>query len=240
MWTRETHKAIFLLATCSLAWTGTTLAQEFRASTNDSRFIAHFQDDPIDVEGKTLAAIDVWFYGRKPSSKKTETVLRHLLKASIALYSKKDILAFAWFKRGDEDVMIALRDGSTSLIYLAKDKKVMTWREHAGKPILTWKGNNYRVEYEEHGKPSATITVVFETKPSRARMYKVLVRELQRGIQKQKRKRVSFAYAKLGNWDDPASVEPLVDKRGEHISVKYDPKTGKIEGGGKVWATIGP
>lgn len=102
---------------------------DFRTSVKNTRFIAHYQDSPA---GDDLAILEVLVYGKKLSSAQAERILRHNLKAALALYKDKDVLATVWHVTDEDERMIPLKDGSTSLIYIAKEKKTKTWKKHTG------------------------------------------------------------------------------------------------------------
>lgn len=223
---------------------------EFCTSVKNTRFIAHYQDSPT---GDGLAILNVLVYGNKPSSALAETILRYNLKAALALYKDKDVLATAWHVKGDDERMILLEDGSSNLIYIAKEKKTKTWKEHKGTKtdISTNKQKGYFVEYEERdilvpprGRKFATLDVVFQKRPSRGKAYSILVAELTKAVAKQKTKWGTTAYAYVGKREDPAGRSQIRDKErrdGGFTVVEYDPANGKITGGdGRELGRINP
>ncbi|HUU97898.1 MAG TPA: hypothetical protein VM487_19350 [Phycisphaerae bacterium] len=223
---------------------------EFRASVKNTRFIAHYEDSPA---GDDLAILSVLVYGKKPGSAQAERILRYNLKAALALYKDKDVLATAWHVKGHDERMILLEDGSNHLIYIAKEKKTKTWKEHEGTKtdVSTNKEKGYFVEYEERdilvaprGRKSAKLNVVFQEQPSRGKAYSILVAELKKAVAKQKKKWRTTAYACVGKREDPASRNQIRDKErrdGGYIVVEYDPANGKITGAdGKDLGRIKP
>lgn len=128
---RSWKVSIPVLASAGLLFAGWALAQpqEYRVLTGRARFIAHYQDEPSDIEGKTLTSLDVTFYGAEPSPQKAEKVLQHLLKGAIELYSKKDILVTGFYDSGSGTRIVSLKEGSKHLYYSSKDRKTRRWEE---------------------------------------------------------------------------------------------------------------
>lgn len=223
---------------------------EFRTSVTDTRFIVHYQDAP---GGDRLTTLNVFVYGKKPSSTRAEKVLRYNLKAALALYKGKDVLATAWHVKDGDEHMIPLKDGSNHLIYIAKEKKTKTWKEHNGTKtdVSTSKQKGYFVEYVERdilvppkGRKFASLDVVFEKQPSRKKAYRILVAEIKKAVAKQEKKWGTTSYAYVGKRQDPASRVQIRDteKQGRgYIFVEYDPASGKITGSdGKELGRIDP
>lgn len=223
---------------------------EFCTSVTKTRFIAHYEDSPA---GGELASLDVLVYGKKPTSATAEIILRHNLKAALALYRGKDVLATAWHVKGDDERKIPLRDGSTNLVYIAKENKIKTFKEYDGTKtrVSVNRSSAYFVEYEEHdilvppkGRKFASVDVVFQKEPAREQIYRILVAELRKAVAKQKTKWRTTAAPYLGNRDDPAGRVQIRDNKrrdGGYIIVEYDPATGRVTGGdGKDLGRINP
>ena len=229
---------------------GAPQRDEFCTSVTNTRFIVHYEDS---LGGDNPAILHVFVYGKKPTSATTEIILRHNLKAALALYKGKDVLATAWHVKGDDERMIPLKDGSTNLVYIAKDNTTKTFKEYDGTKtrVSTNRANAYFVEYEEHdilvpprGRKFASVDVVFQKEPSREKIYRILVAEMRKAVTKQKTKWPTTAAPFLGTRDDPASRVQIRDKQrrdGGYIIVEYDPATGRITGGdGKDLGLINP
>ena len=239
-----------LVAVLGLSTQNVGIDDGFRTSVKNTRFIAHYEDSPT---GDDLAILNVFVYGKKASSAQAETILRYNLKAALALYKDKDVLATAWHVKGDDERRILLKDGSDCLIYIAKERKTKTWKEHKGTKtdVSTNEQEGYFVEYEERdilvpprGHKFATLEVVFQKQPSRGKAYSILVAELKKAVAKQKTKWRTWAYAYVGKREDPASRNQIRDKErqdGGYIIVEYDPASGKITGGdGKDLGRVKP
>ena len=223
-----------------------SIEDEFRTSVKNTRFIAQYEESPT----LDLAILNVLIYGQKPSSVMAETILRHNLKAALALYKDKNIFATAWHVQGDDESAIPLADGSSHLIYVAKEKIIKTWKEYEGikTDVSTNKQEGYFVEYEERdilvpprGRKFATINVVFQKgsrwgsrSSSRGKAYSILVAELKKAVAKQETKWSTTAYAYVGKREDTADRRQIRDRErqdGGYIIVEYDPTNGKITGG---------
>lgn len=112
-------------------------AQEFRTSTRGARFIAEFTKNPHPSMANSPATLNVLFYGPKPSPAQIKRVLRSCLDAAVAMDSSHDILATGF--DGDDETEPTLSmsrkykySGGVPdrLIYLSKDRKVLTWKEY--------------------------------------------------------------------------------------------------------------
>lgn len=129
------HSVTLLLVLVGVLSLEASFAKDAKIPLRGTRFISYYQGP---VARGFPATLTVVFYRAKPAADQAENVLRYALGACFVLDAKTDILATAYYTRTaretDEEV-VPLRDGFGHLLYSAKARKILTWKEYlATKP----------------------------------------------------------------------------------------------------------
>jgi hypothetical protein len=197
------------------------------ASENVKRlFDVTLQD--VKGGGRTL---DVGFYGKLPPPNVVDEILRGSLEHAILLDPRVDILATGFI---GEDTLNS-NQYSGSLVYKAREKKIVTLEEYRGVKTTGTSTNNYFVEIQEEktyaGKPWLSVTILFSKQPSQSVAYDAIITEVQklvvRGMD------VSL-YVSVGNQKVKTSWKQMRDKDGAYVFAEYDSMSKKLLRKGKL------
>jgi len=126
-------KTIFLAAALAVIVTTVVLgADSVNVNLKGVRYIVtyteSYHDNPV--------AMDITFYGTRPSGYRAEQILAANMTSSAALMPDQDILGTAWFSSAGDtgDIKtLPFKDGVFHLAYSAEEKRLLSWAEYQKK-----------------------------------------------------------------------------------------------------------
>jgi len=173
--------------------------------------------------------LNVGFYGKLPSPNVVDKIIRESLEHAILIDPTLDILATGFL--GND--ALTSNQHSGSLIYKAKEKKIVTLDEYRGIKTTSLEAKNYFAEVREEKtlagirpeKRWLSVTIVFPKQPTRDAAYDAIVTETQklaaRGMD------VSV-YVSVGDQKIKTSWKQMKDTDGAYVFAEYDVTSRKL------------
>lgn len=221
-----TASLALLVACCCFPSNTKTTSGSDSASTTESS-----TDYSVEVKPTAeLTLVNVTF--RNPMSQDAAArIVRKAIEDAVAKDGSKDILAMAFDT--DDNALSDLKYGGP-LIYVAKDRKIMTMAEHDGTKTTVTDTGRYFLKLEENKtlpgiKPERkwlTCSIVFAAKPSADEFKSAAFAE----IDKLKVRGLDIsAYAYVGDKSDPASWQQVRAPNGKYMVVEYKKDSGSVK-----------
>lgn len=187
-----------------------------------------------DVPGGSLVCA-VAFFGEPPSPSTVDKIVRSALESAVLVDPSRDIVAMGFI--GNEAMKGTHYSGT--LIYQAKDKRIVTMDEHRG---VKKSGNDtgaYFLETREERtlegiKPERhwlTLTLVYPKAPTVQDAYDAAILEAEKAATSGKDINV---YVSVGDKDKPTSWRQLRDSDGGYVKVEYETSSKAIKRRSKV------
>jgi hypothetical protein len=187
-----------------------------------------------DVQGGGRV-LNVSFYGKLPRPDVVDKIVRESLEHAILIDPTVDILATGFL--GDDTLNSNQYSGS--LVYSARQKKVMTFDEYRGVKANTLSTSSYFVEILEEKtlpgiKPEKkwlSVTIVFPKQPPRNAAYDAIFVETQKLVSK------GFdisVYVSVGDQNVKTSWKQMRDIDGAYVFAEYDSASKKLTRKGQL------
>jgi len=181
-----------------------------------------------DVQGAGRV-LNVSFYGKLPRPNVVDKIIRESLDHAILFDPTVDILVTGFL--GDDTLNSNQHSGS--LVYKARQKKVMTFGEYQGVKATTSSTSTYFVEIEEEKtiagiKPEKkwlSVTIVFPKQPTRDAAYEAIFVETA----KLATKGLDInAYVSVGDQKVKTSWKQMRDRDGAYVFAEYGAASKKL------------
>jgi len=181
-----------------------------------------------DVKGGGRV-LNVGFYGKLPPPSVVDKILRESLEHAILIDPTVDILAMGFL--GNDALNSNQHSGS--LVYKAKEKKIVTFDEYRGVKTTSSATKNYFVEVQEEKtlarirpeKKWLSVTIVIPKQPTRDAAYDAIAAEAQklaaRGMDVN-------AYVSVGDQKVKTSWKQMKDTDGAYVFAEYDAASKKL------------
>jgi len=172
-----------------------------------------------DIQGGPRV-LSLVFYRTPPSPDAVDRLLRQSLQHATGVDVSKDILSMAFVG----DATMTPNQYSGALIFVAKEKKIMTMDEHRGLKKTSLTRARYHVAITEE-KTWLSVSLVYSTEPSRSVAYEdmfALTKELAT------RGQDINIYIFVGDKTKETSWHQVKDRDGAYMFCGYDAKTKRI------------
>ena len=203
------------------------LSVHFIHAENNKKFEIQF----IESEGVNLC--NVVFYEKLPKPELIDKLVLFSLKACTNVDYSKNIVATAFLK----DDALSKNKYSGQLVFVAKDKKILSWDEFTGTKTTKSDAGSYIIKIDEkerfvHPKSKfLSVSIVFAEKPTRKKAHDALIETTDkiksRGLS-------ATLYIFVGKKGNERTWKQVEDADGNFIFAEYDPQTELLSQNGKT------
>lgn len=176
------------------------------------------------IESYGVNVCNVIFYSKIPKPNIVDEVLMCSLKTSVTIDSSRNISASAFL----DEQLLSEQHYAGRLIFIAKDKKILTYEEYRGTKKHRIDMGSYVLSVEERKRlvrpeeKYLSVKVVFPKKPSRDKAYKAMIET----VNKYKGRNLEISlYVYVGDKNNERSWRQIKDTDGSYMFANYEPKS---------------